>query len=251
MKSLPLLFLGIFFTLAFSWTGIVLSGNLQLGRLEPVSSELLNAEGDPIQGIRYATPEGRIELGRTNLQEVQWPRIPSGMAEQGKAVYTSLGCVYCHSQQVSRRGFRSDFERGWGDRQSVPRDYIRQERVLLGTSRTGPDLMTAGQRIADVNWHMLHLYNPRITSRDSIMPSFTYLFEEREIGVEGPSPNALRLRKADGSPISLANGDPLPAKYVPRDGHEIVPTERGAALVAYLLSLRLDYELPEAKFAAE
>jgi len=251
VKSLPLLFLGIFFTLAFSWTGIVLSSHIQLGDLRPTSPELVNPQGDPIAGVRYADTAGNPAVGLTNLNEVQFPRIPSGLAEQGKEVYISLGCVYCHSQQVSRKGFRADYERGWGDRQSVPRDYIRQRRVLLGTSRTGPDLMNIGQRNASPDWQLRHLYNPRLTSEDSLMPSFSFLFKVQPIGPEGPSANALRLRKSDGEPVDLAGGGVLPDKYLPPPGHEVVPTERATALVAYILSLRLDYELPEAKFATE
>lgn len=249
MKSLPLLFLGIFFCLAFSFTGIVLSGNLQLGKLKPTSTQLLDADGNPIAGMRYVDKQGNVHLGTDNMQETQYPVIPTGLAEEGKSVYISEGCVYCHSQQVRRKGFGTDFERGWGDRQSVARDYIRQDRPLVGTMRTGPDLMTVGQRIQAENWHLLHLYDPRITSNGSIMPSFNFLFETRKIGHEGPSPSALSLRMADGSPVKLADGSVLPEKYLPPPGYEVVPSDRAVALVAYLLSLKLDYELPEAKFS--
>src|SRR5690606_15695344 len=121
MKNLPLLFLGIFFTLAFSWTGIVLTNQIQLGALQPMTATKDPETGGPADG------------------EPLNPGIGLGQALQGKQVYIELGCLYCHSQQVRRKGFGSDFERGWGDRQSVARDYIREERVLLGTSRTGPD----------------------------------------------------------------------------------------------------------------
>lgn len=245
MKSLPPLFFGIFFTIAFSWTGVVLTTHLQLRELKPVSTALVNAEGDEIAGVRYVDAQGNVQVGFTNPNELQWPRIPAGMADRGKETYESLGCVYCHSQQVRRKGFGNDWERGWGDRQSVPRDYIRQKRVLLGTMRTGPDLMNVGQRIPTADWHHLHLYNPRITSEGSIMPSFTFLYEEREIGPDGPSPYSLKI------PEVLPDGKATPEFYFPREGYEIVPTERANELVAYLLSLRLDYELPEAKFTQE
>lgn len=245
MKSLPPLFFGIFFTIAFSWTGIVLTTHLQLRDLDPVSTTMVNAEGEEIAGVRYVDAQGNVQMGFTNPNELQWPQIPAGMAERGKDAYVSLGCVYCHSQQVRRKGFGNDWERGWGDRQSVPRDYIRQKRVLLGTMRTGPDLMNVGQRIPTAEWHHLHLYNPRITSEGSIMPSYTFLYEEREIGPDGPSPYSLQI------PDVLPGGDATPEFYLPREGYEIVPTQRGNELVAYLLSLRLDYELPEAKFTQE
>lgn len=206
MKSFPLLFLGIFLTVAFSFTGIVLMSQIQFGRLKPIAVE----EG----AERY-------------------PREPVGLAQQGNQVYISLGCIYCHSQQVRPKGFGADFERGWGNRQTVPRDYIYQPRVLLGTMRTGPDLMDVGQRLSDPSWHYLHLYDPRTTVAGSIMPSFKFLFKLQKIQ-DAPSPNALKF----------------PAGYheTPKDGYEIVPTDRCVALVHYLMSLKLDYELPESRF---
>lgn len=232
MKNLPLLFLGIFLTLAFSWVGIVVVSHFQIGQLQPTSSELIRPDtGEPIAGLQYVDAAGQIQPGSSNLDEFQYPLAPLGLAKQGKEVYQAMGCLYCHSQQVRRKGFGADFERGWGDRQSVARDYIRQERVLLGTMRTGPDLMTVGQRLPDPMWHHLHLFNPQITSAGSIMPPYAFLYETRPVGEAGPAAAALRL----------------PPSHAVPPGWEVVPTARAEALVAYLLSLRLDYDLPEAK----
>lgn len=202
MNKAPLLFLGIFFTLAFSWTGIVLVSHLQIGGLE--------------HHVDEATGE-------------EYPPPVSGIAQRGKEVYMDLGCLYCHSQQVRRPGFGADDGRNWGSRQSVPRDYINQEVVQLGTMRTGPDLTTIGQRQPSRDWHHLHLYNPQITSAGSNMPPYPYLYETRPIE-NGGSPQALNL----------------PEPYVPPEGYEVVPTARAEALVEYLLSLKMDYDLPEA-----
>ncbi|MFP4352181.1 MAG: cbb3-type cytochrome c oxidase subunit II [Puniceicoccaceae bacterium] len=215
MKNLPLLFLGIFFTLAFSWAGLILSSQIQYGSLVP-TTPTLDEDGNPMEG------------------ETAHPRTPSGFAEQGKRVYIREGCMYCHSQQVRPEGFGADFERGWGPRQSVPRDYILQERVLLGTMRTGPDLADVGGRPLNADWHHQHLYNPQITSEGSTMPPFAYLYEVREIDGD-PSPDAVSI--PDSSP------------YAPPEGYEVVPTREARALVEYLLSLKIDYELPEAKFS--
>ncbi len=213
MKNLPLLFLGIFFTLAFSWVGLVLSSHLNLGNLQPSTSEL--EDGKLIEG----EPVYPIKLG--------------GIAQTGKDVYIDQGCMYCHSQQIRAQGFGSDYERGWGNRQTVARDYIFQDRVLLGTMRTGPDLANVGSRLPSREWHMQHLYQPRITSPGSIMPPYTYLFDVQK--VEGrPSEDAIMI--PEGSP------------YAPPAGYEVVPTDRAEALVAYLLSLKVDYELPEMGF---
>lgn len=214
MKNLPILFLGIFFTLAFSWAGLILSSQVQYGALEPTTSTL-DADGNPVEG------------------ETVFPRASSGLAEQGKKVYISEGCMYCHSQQVRPQGFGADFERGWGPRQSVPRDYILQERVLLGTMRTGPDLANVGGRPLTADWHHQHLYNPQITSPGSVMPPFAYLYEVQEIG-SSPSPDALSF--------------PPNSEFGPPEGYEVVPSQKAKALVEYLLSLKINYELPEAKF---
>lgn len=221
MRNLPLLFCGIFFALAFSYTGLIVSGNIQLGSLEPSTETLVPSDDDP---NKMVMPEG----------ETLYPRKPSGLAEQGKRVYVELGCMYCHSQQVRRRGFGADIDRGWGPRATVARDYVRQDRVLLGTMRTGPDLAHLGGRYAGDagrDWNHLHLYNPQIVSEGSTMPPFAFLYKEQEV-VNEPSANALDF--------------PPGSEYAPEPGYEIVPTARAEALVEYLLSLKIDYGLPEA-----
>lgn len=230
MRSLPLLFLGIFFTLAFSWTGIVLMGHVQLGDLAPATPQLVDASGEPISGVIYEDATGGWVHGLNQPGEQAFPQALPGDAARGKLVYEDLGCIYCHSQQVRREGFGADFERGWGQRQSVPRDYIMQERVMLGTMRTGPDLANVGLRY-DANWQHQHLYNPQTTSEGSTMPPFAFLYRVQPISeTKGPSPKA----------IIIGNPD-----YLPPEGYEIVPTQRADDLVAYLLSLQQDYDLPE------
>ena len=120
MKGLAPLFLGIFGTFAFSWAGLTLIPNYQIGHLDPQSDE----EGTDI-----------------------YPLPKSGMAERGRKIYAANGCVYCHSQQVRADYAASDIERKWGDRRSAPRDYIFDRPVLLGVSRMGPDLANVGKRL--------------------------------------------------------------------------------------------------------
>ena len=218
MKNLPLLFCGIFFALAFSYTGLIVTGNMQLGSLEPSTETLVPSDDNPAIMVM---PEG----------EQTYPRKISGFAEQGKKVYMQMGCMYCHSQQTRRQGFGADIDRGWGARQTVARDYVLQERVMLGTMRTGPDLVNVGGRPLTADWHHLHLYNPQITSEGSTMPPYGFLYEVREIE-NAPSSNALQF--------------PPGSEFAPEPGYEVVPTRRAEALVAYLLSLKVDYSLPEA-----
>lgn len=221
MRNIALLFCGIFFALAFSYTGLIVTGNRQLGSLEPSTETLVPSEDDPSVMVM---PEG----------DVLYPRKASGLAEQGKRIYIQMGCVYCHSQQVRRRGFGADVDRGWGPRATVARDYILQDRVLLGTMRTGPDLAHLGGRYAGDagrDWNHLHLYNPQIVSAGSTMPPFAFLYKIQEI-INEPSANALNF--------------PPDSDFAPPPGYEVVPTRRAEALVEYLLSLKIDYSLPEA-----
>jgi cytochrome c oxidase cbb3-type subunit 2 len=218
MKHLPLLFLGIFATLAFSWTGIVLINQKAYGRLQP----------------HYDSVEGAF-----------FPQAATGVAARGKEVYRQLGCIYCHSQQVRHdlvfgTGENNpDIARGWGTRASVARDYILERRVDLGTMRTGPDLRNVGRRY-DVNWNHLHLYYPPLTSPGSLMPPFAFLYEFKPIIGEA-DPQALRITR------EAAERAGMPRSMLPPEGYEIVPTRRAEDLVAYLVSLNDTYEYPEVK----
>lgn len=136
---------------------------------------------------------------------------------RGRRVYQANGCIYCHSQQVRPAGFGVDLKRGWGERRSLPEDYVGQWPVMLGTMRTGPDLSNVGRRYGD-DWQHRHLYNPRMMTPGSIMPSFRFLYRETIDAEDG----ALELQ-----------GD-----WARADAKFIVPTEDAVALVAYLASLK-------------
>ncbi len=137
---------------------------------------------------------------------------------QGHAIYVREGCIYCHSMQVRPEGFGADFERGWG-RASEAEDYRNLTPHLLGTMRTGPDLSNIGSRQPSVDWHMIHLYQPRAVSEGSIMPPYPWLFE---VVNETARPNR--------------EGLSLPEEYrIP--GKKVIPTDEARYLVAFLLSL--------------
>ena len=254
MKGLLPLILGIFGTFAFSWAGLTLIPNAQIGHLDPQVDEEGN---DP-----YPAPE-------------------SGMADRGRKVYAANGCVYCHSQQIRADYAAADVERKWGERRSAPRDYLFARPVLLGKSRMGPDLANIGKRapaedaeappapaaaapapsapmtspapavaaalsapsaavstptkdgkplVFSAAWHHLHLYDPRSFSKHSNMPAFRFLYETRKIGGE-PAADALKL-----------TGPAAPA-----EGWEIVPSYEAKCLVAYLMSLNQSHPLNEVK----
>jgi len=199
MKNGPLFFLGLFTSLAMAWAGLVLGTHAQLGELTPY----------------FDVTEGKA-----------FPERTSGIASRGQMVYADLGCAACHTQQVRRPDYGSDQARGWGERQSVARDYIFQARPQLGASRLGPDLANlAGRKPAapDADSLMNLLYAGSPTH-----PAYKFLFETREIAGES-------------SNHSLA----LSGQLAPAPGHEVIATERARSLVAYLLSLNTAYDYPE------
>jgi len=57
------------------------------------------------------------------------------------------------------------------------------------------------------------------------------------------------VQKINGKPSPDALKLPDTEAIRPPAGYEVVPTDRAKALVAYLRSLKLDYELEEARFA--
>ena len=206
MKNGPVLFLGLFAALTLSWGGMVLLSHRQLGALAPYYDE---------------TESGSFPL-----------RQP-GIAARGQLVYGDLGCASCHTQAVRRPDYGADQARGWGERQSVARDYIFQARVQLGAARLGPDLTNLASRKPPYDTEDLTnlLYSGIIPGAKTVThPAYKFLFEERAI-VGQRSALALKLTGKLAAPA----------------GSEIVPTERAQTLVAYLLSLNTPYDYPEAR----
>ena len=140
---------------------------------------------------------------------------------RGREVYIANGCVYCHSQQPRAKAFAPDFARGWG-RATVAGDYAYDQPQLLGTMRTGPDLMNIGVRQPSEQWHLGHLYQPRAFVPGSIMPSYPFLFEAKAQAEKGDV---------------IVN---LPALAAPA-GRVVVARPEAVDLVRYLQSLDRSY----------
>lgn len=142
---------------------------------------------------------------------------------EGKKIYIANGCVACHTQQVRN----IDMDKTWGDRPGLPTDYANNHRMsfwmntatLMGTERTGPDLTNIGVRQPSLDWHLLHLYQPRAAVPQSIMPSYKFLFEIKA----KPNKNDVIVN--------------LPDEYAVKNG-QVVATKEALNLVAYLQSLK-------------
>ena len=91
---------------------------------------------------------------------------------EGRDIYIREGCNTCHSQMI--RPFRAETER-YGF-YSVAGESVYEHPFLWGSKRTGPDLARVGGRYSD-EWHSAHLYNPRDVVPESVMPAYTWLFD--------------------------------------------------------------------------
>lgn len=290
MKGLAPLFLGIFGTFAFSWAGLTLIPNYQIGHLDPQSDE----EGTDI-----------------------YPLPKSGMADRGRKIYAANGCVYCHSQQVRADYAASDIERKWGTRRSAPRDYIFERPALLGKMRLGPDLSNIGKRAPSEDQNAppastspapsaspaaspaANAPAPAASSSPAAPPPATaatspaaspaasaaaspaaspasapssadatagpaggppaysaawhhlHLYSPRSVTLDSNMPAYHFLyEKRRVSGERSADALKLTGPNVPSDEWEVVPTYDAKCLVAYLMSLDQSHELQEAKLAA-
>lgn len=150
--------------------------------------------------------------------------------EEGKLIYIAEGCVGCHSQQVRNIDMDSEF----GARPGMAADYARIKRTsfwqntatLMGTERTGPDLTDVGNRQPSLDWHLMHLYNPRAVVKQSIMPSYEWLFE---------------IKNKPSKTDVVVN---VPAEFLNGRKGTVIASDKALKLVAYLQSLK-QVPLPE------
>lgn len=145
-------------------------------------------------------------------------------AVKGKAIFIANGCVACHTQQVRNL----DMDKGWGSRPSLAADYAaigrtdiwRNTATLMGTERTGPDLTDIGTRQPGKDWNLVHLYNPRIVVKESVMPAYPWLFT---------------IKKEPSEKEVVVN---VPAAYLNGEEGKLVATKDALYLIAYLQSLK-------------
>lgn len=162
------------------------------------------------------------------------------LERNGLEVYVSENCMACHTQQVRN----IEMDKIWGERPAIPSDfYYDKQRLsfwvqspsLLGSERTGPDLTNIGKRQPSETWHLLHLYNPRIVSPNSIMPQYDWLFKAKD---------TTKITEED---VVLK----VPEEFFNVPGKKVVAKPKALQLVAYLKSLKqapMPGGQPKAKF---
>lgn len=169
----------------------------------------------------------------------------AGRVADGALVYAENGCYLCHTQVVRPTyagndlyradwaGLKDDADRGDTRRETNAFDFQYEKFAQIGVQRLGPDLSNIARRVEtnyakdqDVaQWFYAHLYNPRYRPelRDSVCPSYRFLFVEREI-------------KGARSTEALPFGG--------TDTTELLPSAEAKALVSYLMSLKKDQPVP-------
>jgi cytochrome c oxidase cbb3-type subunit 2 len=219
-------FIGALLTFTSSWLGLVLYPYWQLQDEQPY---------------------------RKDAGDEAYPAPLRGQALAGKKMYQSLGCMYCHSQQVRSDTFGNwwdengqertgaDIKRGWGSRRNVSRDYIHDNPTMLGTMRTGPDLANVGGRYSEA-WQHAHTFNPRTFNEWSVMPSFAYLYKKEKV-IGARSEKALKLGRewtvdpgyrwrpsaAEWDSILASQGDAIRSRFLADKGGIDPNTPEGKA----------------------
>ncbi len=122
---------------------------------------------------------GLLELVPTFLIKSNIPTIASvkpytPLELQGRDIYIREGCYLCHSQMI--RPFRDEVAR-YGE-YSKAGEFVYDHPFQWGSKRTGPDLARIGGKYPD-SWHYNHMSDPRSMSPGSIMPSYSWLLDNK------------------------------------------------------------------------
>ncbi len=198
---------------------------------------------------------GLIEMIPTFLVKSNIPTITSvkpytPLELEGRDLYIKEGCNNCHSQMV--RPFRSETVR-YGE-YSKAGEFVYDHPFLWGSKRTGPDLHRLGGKYPD-SWHYNHMLEPELTSPNSIMPSYPWMFEKsydasnieakisamRSMGV--PYPEGYE-KQAKADIEKQAKGI---VESLKKDKIKVSEDKQIVALIAYLQRLGTDIKVNNSK----
>jgi cbb3-type cytochrome oxidase cytochrome c subunit len=207
MKGFASLVLGIFGTFAFSWVGLILVPNFQIGHLDPQMDE----EGTDV-----------------------YPAPKSGMADRGRKIYAANGCVYCHSEQLRPDYSAADIDRTrdvdahpkWGQRRSAPRDYIFDRPVMLGKERMGPDLSNIGKAAPATEENAAPAASPGTSTAPAPTASASPAAAGSPASSPSPAPSASPSEKPANSPA--ASTPPAAAAAAPAQAANVAASPAGS-----------------------
>jgi len=163
----------------------------------------------------------------------------------GRDVYIREGCYLCHSQTIRPMGH----EVVRYGKPSNAAEFVYDHPFQWGSKRTGPDLARVGGKYPHM-WHYKHFWDPREVTAGSIMPRYTWIFDQKidysslsaklavmqKLGVPYTNEevaNAVQTAKAQAKVIA----DELKTSGVP----EKVQDMDVVALIAYMQRLGVDY----------
>ncbi|NOT79792.1 MAG: cytochrome-c oxidase, cbb3-type subunit I [Bacteriovoracaceae bacterium] len=172
----------------------------------------------------------------------------------GRDIYIREGCYLCHSQTV--RPMSHEVLR-YG-KPSEAAEFVYDHPFQWGSKRTGPDLARLGAKYSNM-WHYRHMWDPREVTQGSIMPRYTWLFDQKT--QYNTLPKKMEVMKTLGVPYTQAEidgsiahaeaqaitiKDNLVETGAPAEAlnKEIIP------LIAYLQRIGVDYGKSEATPAA-
>ena len=169
----------------------------------------------------------------------------------GRDIYIREGCYLCHSQtvrpmthEVLRYGKASDAA-----------EFVYDHPFQWGSKRTGPDLARVGGKYPDM-WHYRHFWDPREVTPGSIMPRYTWLFNNKTdystlekkmevmktLGVPY-SPEEIKNAVADAQ----AQAESIKTTLVAAGVSEKIADKEVVALIAYMQRIGSDFKNAEEK----
>ena len=169
----------------------------------------------------------------------------------GRDIYVREGCYLCHSQtvrpmthEVLRYGKASDAS-----------EFVYDHPFQWGSKRTGPDLARVGGKYPDM-WHYRHFWDPREVTPGSIMPRYTWLFNNKTdystlekkmevmktLGVPY-SPEEIKNAVADAQ----AQAESIKTTLVAAGVSEKIADKEVVALIAYMQRIGSDFKNAEEK----
>ena len=137
----------------------------------PIQMLIVSLVAVAIGGIIEMVPTFLIKSNIPTISSVK-PYTPLEL--QGRDVYIREGCYLCHSQMI--RPFRDEVAR-YGE-YSKAGEFVYDHPFQWGSKRTGPDLARIGGKYPNA-WHYNHMWDPRSISPGSIMPQYTWLFDNK------------------------------------------------------------------------
>lgn len=204
-----------------------------------------------IGGILELVPTFLIKSNIPTIAAVK-PYTPLEL--QGRDIYVAEGCYTCHSQMV--RPFRDEVAR-YGE-YSKAGEFVYDHPFQWGSKRTGPDLARIGGKYPD-SWHYNHMLDPRLMSPGSIMPSYSWMLDNKID--TGSTPAKIRAMQTLGVPYpagydKIANAELMKQANTIRDNlkKDKISTPANAeiiALIAYLQRIGTDIRLDQKSTAAK